>query len=118
MLSPAIPILMYHQVTPRPHPALRKYSLTPRMFRLQMVWLALNGYHTITLDALVRNRLGHGTLPKRPIVITFDDGYVDCVNYAIPAMKAVGYTGVFYLVSGLMGRVSQWLVAERGVSAP
>jgi peptidoglycan/xylan/chitin deacetylase (PgdA/CDA1 family) len=118
MLSPAMPILMYHQVTPRPMPAFRKYAVTPRMFAAQMHWLALNGYVSITLDRLLAHRSGRGALPKRPVIITFDDGFQDCLEHAVPILQTHGFTAIFYLVAGLMGKTSEWLIAERGVSFP
>ena len=117
-MKPCIPILMYHQVTPRPHPALRKYAVTPRAFAMQMNWLALTGYMPITLDSLLAHRIGQCPLPSRPIVITFDDGYQDCVEHAAPILHARGFTAMFYLVAGLVGKTSRWLLSERGVELP
>lgn len=109
---------MYHQVTPRPLPAFRKYAVTPRAFAAQMRWLALAGYAAIDLDVLLAHRRGRGGLPRRPVVITFDDGFQDCVEYAVPILQARGFTAIFYLVAGLMGATSRWLIAERGFELP
>jgi peptidoglycan/xylan/chitin deacetylase (PgdA/CDA1 family) len=117
-MKTCIPILMYHQVTPRPHPALRKYAVTPRAFGAQMNWLTLTGYVPITLDRLLAHRSGHCPLPSRPIVITFDDGFEDCVEHAVPILHARGFTAIFYLVAGLVGKTSGWLLPERGVELP
>ncbi len=111
----SVPILMYHLVTPQPLPAFRKYTVTPRAFAAQMHWLALAGYATITLDDLLVARSG-GSLPPRPVIITFDDGFQDCVDYAVPILQAHGFRAIFYLVAGFMGKVSEWLRVERGVA--
>jgi|SRR5215467_368786 len=117
-MKTSIPILMYHQVTSRPYPALRKYAVTPRAFGAQMNWLTLAGYVPITLDGLLDHRSGHCTLPARPIVITFDDGFQDCVEHAVPILRARGFPAVFYLVAGFVGKTSRWLLPERGVELP
>jgi peptidoglycan/xylan/chitin deacetylase (PgdA/CDA1 family) len=117
-MKTCIPILMYHQVTPRPHPALRKYAVTPRAFGAQMKWLTLAGYVPITFDRLLAHRSGDCPLPPRPIVITFDDGFQDCVEHAVPILHARGFTAMFYLVAGLVGKTSRWLLQERGVELP
>jgi peptidoglycan/xylan/chitin deacetylase (PgdA/CDA1 family) len=109
---------MYHQVSPRRVPGFRKYVVTPKAFAAQMTWLALAGYVPITLDALLDHRSGRGSLPVRPVIITFDDGFQDCVDYAVPILQARGFTAIFYLVAGLMGKTSRWLVRERGVEFP
>jgi peptidoglycan/xylan/chitin deacetylase (PgdA/CDA1 family) len=67
------------------------------------------------MDALARARTGNGALPKRPVVITFDDGYQGCVDYAVPVLRAHRFTAVFFLVAGLMGETSRWLLPELGV---
>ena len=118
VLKPAIPILMYHQISPGPSPAFRKYSVTVKAFAAQMQWLARAGYVPISLDALIACRSGRGTLPLRPVVITFDDGFRDCAEHAVPILKALSFTAAFYLVAGLVGKTSRWLLAEHGIEFP
>jgi len=114
----SVPILMYHEVTPRPVPAFRKYALTPAALAAQMRWLALAGYVPITLDDLLAGRNGQKKLPGRPVVITFDDGFQDCAQQAAPILQAHGFTATFFLVAGLMGQGSEWLRATRGIELP
>ena len=118
MLSPGIPILMYHQVGARPHPAFRKYTVAPSAFRTQMRWLAAAGYETVTPDQLLDARAGRGVLPRRPVMITFDDGFRECVDEALPVLRSHGFGAVFYLVAGLMGGTSRWLVPLIGAEFP
>lgn len=109
---------MYHQVSPNLPGLFRKYTVRPRAFASQMYWLARAHYKPISLDTLLAYRGGAGSLPAKPIIITFDDGFQDCFNYAVPVLKAQGFTAVFYLVAGLLGQTSRWLLAERGVEYP
>ena len=103
-----IPILTYHQVTPRPLPGLEKYCLTPQAFSRQMSWLALRTYTPVTLDQLLAYRKGQGILPERPVVITFDDGYQDLIQFALPSLEKHSFTAIFFLVAGLIGRTTEW----------
>ena len=118
MTPPDVPILMYHQVAPEGPDAFRKYFVTPKVFRSQMAWLRRTGYVPITLDALRDARAGRGSLPARPVIITFDDGFQACIDHAVPILEDEGFTAVFYLVAGLMGKMSSWLIAERGCAFP
>ena len=113
-----VPILMYHQVTPRPHPAFREYTVTVSGFQRQMAWLARGRYTTIGLDTLVAARERGAPLPRRAVVLTFDDGFSECVEHAAPILREHGFTATFFLVSGLVGGTSRWLVGEIGAEFP
>ena len=110
----SVPILSYHDVAPEPHPAFRRYPLTVREFARQMQWLARRRYTPIDMDTLAATRQG-GTLPARPVVITFDDGFRTCAEHAVPVLQQHGFTATFFLVTGLMGSTSRWM-ADRGVN--
>src|SRR6185295_16888660 len=108
----------YHQVTPHPHPAFRKYSLTPDEFARQVRWLRRRGYESVGLATLAAWQQGRDGLPRRPVVFTFDDGFRDVAVHAAPVLRAHGYGAIFFVVSGLVGKTSEWLVVERGCEAP
>ena len=114
----ALPVLMYHEVSLSPHPAFQRYTVTVRKFARQMRLLAALGYETIDLDTLVRARAGKGSLPRRPVIITFDDGYQGSVDHAVPVLRAHNFTACFFLVAGLMGESSRWMISELGVDLP
>lgn len=117
-VADSVPILMYHQVSDAPRAPFLKYTVTGRAFAAQMKWLAANGYSTIDLPTLLAHRRGGAPTPKRSVVITFDDGFRECASVAAPAMEAHGFSATFFLVAGLMGDSSRWLVAERGIEFP
>ena len=120
MTSPAqsVPILMYHEVSERRVSGFEKYSVTRRAFTSQMRWLASTGHVTIALDQLLGHYRTRTPIPERAIVITFDDGFRECAAHAGPIMASHGFSATFFLVAGLMGRSSEWLRLERGISLP
>jgi peptidoglycan/xylan/chitin deacetylase (PgdA/CDA1 family) len=118
MSAAPVPILMYHEVSPSPHTAFQRYTVTVREFTRQMRILTTLGYETIDLDTLVRARGGRGSLPRRPVIITFDDGYQGSVDHAVPVLRAHNFTASFFLVAGLVGETSRWMIPDLGVDLP
>lgn len=118
MAEPVVPILMYHDVSPEPEPAFRRYAVTVREFTRQMRWLADAGYEAIDLDALLAARRGQGELPAHPVVITFDDGLQSCADHATRVLRDHGFTAVFFLVTDQVGATSHWMRAEIDVELP
>ena len=115
MTRAAVPILMYHQLTPHPAPEFRRYTITPRRFAAQMACLSLMGYRAVGLDAVLGRR---HALPRRPVVITFDDGIEGCCEYAMPVLTTRRFTATFYVVAGLVGQRSRWTRSEVGIELP
>ena len=79
---------MYHYISEPPPGAdvyRRDLSVAPADFEAQLAWLRDQGYESITLTDLVYNLALGWPLPDEPIVITFDDGYVDNYTNAFPA---------------------------------
>ena len=97
-----VPILMYHHIDdPGPDAdALRRdLSVTPKNFKKQLAYLQQEGYQSITLDDLALYLSVGKSLPAKPIILTFDDGYSDAYNRAFPRLQRFGFTGTFFLVS-------------------
>jgi len=115
---PPVPILMYHEISTDGPDTFRKYVVTPSAFARQMQWLASHGYTSISLATLCANRTEQRALPHRPVVITFDDGYQDCVEHAGVVLQRHGFCGVMFAVAGLVGDSSRWLMHERGFERP
>ncbi len=113
-----VPILMYHQVTPSPRPEFRKYAVTTQAFEAQLAWLTERGYASISMQTFYEHRTAGRALPPKPVVLTFDDGYRDCLEHAAPVLAARGFTATFYLLGGAPGESSRWLLAEKGVEFP
>lgn len=93
-----VPILEYHVLgrpqTEVPYPDL----YAPRAgFRKQMDWLDQQGYEAVTLEAVEEAWYHGGTLPRKPVVISFDDGYRPQYTFALPTLRKHGWPGVLNL---------------------
>jgi peptidoglycan/xylan/chitin deacetylase (PgdA/CDA1 family) len=94
---------MYHYISTPPQGADRlrvDLSVTPENFDAQMRWLAENHYHTITLTDLYYYLAIGEPLLENPIVLTFDDGYVDHYENAYPILQKYGFVGTFFVLAG------------------
>ncbi|WP_445151723.1 polysaccharide deacetylase family protein [Baekduia sp. Peel2402] len=94
----AVPVLMYHVIAPAPAGA--KYAglwVSPDALRAQVDALAKAGYTAVTLDAVLDAWDGKPTLPPKPVVLTFDDGYLSQGKDAGAILAARGWPGVLYL---------------------
>ncbi len=93
-----VPILEYHVLgrpkTEVPYPEL----YVPRAsFRKQMDWLDRQGYEAVTLERVEDAWYRGSTLPSKPIVISFDDGYRPQYTFALPQLRQHGWPGVLNL---------------------
>jgi peptidoglycan/xylan/chitin deacetylase (PgdA/CDA1 family) len=90
-----VPILMYHLVSNPPASApYPELYVRPRDFVEQMRWLADRGFHAVTLARAYNYWTNGAALPKRPIVISFDDGYLSQYTRAFPVLSAHNWPGV------------------------
>jgi peptidoglycan/xylan/chitin deacetylase (PgdA/CDA1 family) len=113
-MTSSVPILMYHEISARPDPRYRKYTLTPQELDRQLDWLRAHQYRSVTMDDVLAAWRGAQSLPDKPVVITFDDGGRDCIEHAVPALAARGFTATFYIVAGVVGAPMSWLRQEIG----
>jgi len=102
MSARALPVLMYHHVTPNPG----LVTVSPDTFRQQMAWLARHGYRSVGCRDLERFLAGEA-LPDKSVLITFDDGYLDNYVHAHPVLQEFGLHGVIFLITGRIGSESQ-----------
>jgi peptidoglycan/xylan/chitin deacetylase (PgdA/CDA1 family) len=98
-----VPILMYHYVSPLPpnvDDIRRDLTVLPDVFERQLVYLADEGYETISLYQLYDALMNGAPLPPKPIVLTFDDGYIDHYAYVFPALRRHNMIGTFFIITG------------------
>jgi len=104
-----VPVLNYHKVDYQSI----ALSIAPKEFEEQMEFLYNNGYHTISPDQLVANLQQGEPLPDKPILITFDDGYLDNYINAYPIMKKYGFTATIFIVTSLVGRDERFMTWDQ-----
>lgn len=93
-----VPILMYHVVTdPPPDAPYPDLYVSARDFADQIDALARAGFTAITLSELWDGWFAGGPLPRRPVVLTFDDGYRSHLVNALPVLRRHGWPGVLFL---------------------
>jgi peptidoglycan/xylan/chitin deacetylase (PgdA/CDA1 family) len=102
------PILFYHSVCDTTEPSLRYMSVNPRAFAAQMRWLKARGYEAITLDQWFDWLDCAKPLPRKPVIITFDDGFRDNLQNALPILRRHDFTATIFLVSEGIGKTSFW----------
>lgn len=99
-----IPILMYHVVTAPKAGETYPELWTPReRFAATMDLLAQRGYRGVTIEQVRRTWDGGPGLPAKPIVVTFDDGYLSQYTHAKPVLRRLGWPGVLYLEGKNLG---------------
>ncbi len=88
-----LPIIMYHSILPDLQYA-GKYVLPPSVLEEDMQYLSARGYETVTIDDLLRY-VDYGTsLPEKPVMLTFDDGYLNNCVYLPPLMEKYGMKAI------------------------
>lgn len=99
----SIPVLMYHHILPQKD--MTQYGwdnnsavISLENFSEQMKYLYDNNYHTATLEELEKFVKGEILLPKKTVVITFDDGYLSNAINAYPIMKQYDQRGIIFIV--------------------
>jgi peptidoglycan/xylan/chitin deacetylase (PgdA/CDA1 family) len=91
---------MYHSVSDDPPRATRRLSVHPEAFDQQMATLARHGFSTRTFGQLGEALAAGTPLPERTVVLTFDDGYADFHQHALPALDSRGFTATVFVTTG------------------
>ena len=94
-LKHVTPILMYHHVELSDHDEADKVN--PEVFDRQMSAIKEFGYKTLSMEEYMALRLAGKKVPRKDIVITFDDGYEDNYTQAFPILKKYGHTATIFL---------------------
>lgn len=92
-----VPVIMYHSLLKDPARA-GDYVVSPDTFEADMTYLLDNGYTTVFARDLVDYVENGSDLPSKPVVVTFDDGYYNVMEYAYPFMRENNIKGVMNIV--------------------
>ena len=114
-----VPILMYHAVEDAPLSPVHKHLyVTAKEFAKQMKSLKSMGFTPIDFADLESTRMGYSSLPKKPIILTFDDGYANLEKNANPVLVEHNMKYTVFLVSGKIGGTNDWVESEGMTPTP
>ena len=103
-----IPVLVYHQIDEAPPKGrpFRSLYVTPAAFARQMLLLKWLGYTGLSMSGLLPYL--NGERRGKVVGITFDDGYLNNLNHALPVLMKHGFSSTCYAVSDLAGKTNLW----------
>ena len=108
--STGFPILCYHKIAaPPPHARIKGLYLDPSLFRQQIQELAAEGFSFVSPAEQDQ---------ARAIAITFDDGFRNNLEAALPVMQEAGCRAINFLVADRIGKTSDWEAREGGEADP
>jgi peptidoglycan/xylan/chitin deacetylase (PgdA/CDA1 family) len=102
-----VPILCYHHIRDwdeNEAEADKPYIVPPAVFAAQMDFLDEHGYHPISPDQLLGYLTGGAALPKRPVLITFDDGDSSQWTNAVPNLQKHHFTATFFIMTVVLDK--------------
>lgn len=97
--QPRLSVLIFHRVLTQ-HDPLRPNEPTAHEFEQRMRWVRDN-FNVLPLDEAAR-ALQAGTLPRRALAITFDDGYADNFLCAAPILQRLGLHATFFIATAFL----------------
>jgi biofilm PGA synthesis lipoprotein PgaB len=92
-------VISYHEIA-KPEDALTPaYAITPTMFVRHIDWLRNNGFNFVDVDDVLAAKRGERSLPSKPVLLTFDDGYRSVAEHAWPLLKMLKIPSVHAVVT-------------------
>jgi peptidoglycan/xylan/chitin deacetylase (PgdA/CDA1 family) len=102
-------ILAYHAIADlSDDPVLAEYAVPPALFAAHLDALIDGGWTFVGLDAVLDAMAGRGSLPRKALLLTFDDAYTDLLDAACPILTARKVPGVVFAVAGKLGGSNEW----------
>lgn len=95
-----LPVIMYHSVLKNPSQA-SEFIISPKQLEQDLIYLRQHGYQAISCQQLVDYVYHDGSLPAKPVLLTFDDGYLNNITYVFPLLKKYQMSAVFFVVGSL-----------------
>lgn len=104
-----VPVIMYHSIVEK---STQYTEVSIAEFNKHMLGVKLAGFNTVTVDDLI-NYVEKGVdLPKNPILITFDDGYLDNYENAYPILKKYNMKATIFVVGSSVGNQGKYKDTE------
>lgn len=104
-----VTVLGYHSIADRAgDPVLADYAVPADVLAAQLDALRERGWTFVDLDALLRLLAGEERVPKRSLLLTFDDCYEDLLSAALPLLVERGIPALAFAVAGNVGQTNAW----------
>jgi peptidoglycan/xylan/chitin deacetylase (PgdA/CDA1 family) len=100
------PVFMYHSISPSAEPDPHRLRVHPDRLDRHLRLLSRLGLRGVSLGELLR--AGEQAQASGLVGLTFDDGYTDFLDHAVPALERHGMTGTLYVVAGRLGGANDW----------
>ncbi|MFZ3231188.1 MAG: polysaccharide deacetylase family protein [Pseudobdellovibrio sp.] len=97
-----IPILMYHKIPDEKLNSQHKIFVTAKDFKKHLHFFKSNNFETLTFSDLKKFQsaeVDFTKFPKKPLILTFDDGYTDNLTNASPLLKQFGFKAQLFLLA-------------------
>lgn len=104
-----VKVLAYHAIADlRDDPIVAEYSVSPTRFAEQLDTLLRRGWEFVDLDAVLDALRGDRRMPRRAVLLTFDDAYADLLETACPILAERGIPAVVFAVAEQVGGTNSW----------
>ena len=104
-----LPVLMYHKVgDPPPGSRLRPLWVSTEEFEWQMRYLLRRGFAPMLFSELAACEDGRAALPRKPVLVTFDDGYANNYEEAFPVLARLRVKANIFIVVETVGSHNAW----------
>jgi glycosyltransferase involved in cell wall biosynthesis len=104
----SVRVLCYHAIADLAGArVMEPYGVPPAAFRKQVKLLG-RYFRFVSPHELLRLLSGEGGVPKRAIILTFDDCYEDLLESALPTLREHGVPALAFAVTALLGRTNEW----------
>lgn len=104
----SIPVLAYHRIAVSGPAGLAPYRVSPDAFAEQMAFLRDNGYAVLSLAQFREAQVKGLAMPHRSVLLTFDDGYRDFAENALPVLAKHSFPAALFVVEDRVGGTADW----------
>lgn len=102
-------VLAYHAIEQRDRDSrFARYEIQPEAFRRHVKTLLRCGGHFVSANEVAHFLRGTGGLPRRPMLITFDDCYTSVLEHALPILREYGVPAIAFAVTACTGGQNEW----------
>ncbi|MDO4845260.1 MAG: polysaccharide deacetylase family protein [Oscillospiraceae bacterium] len=117
-----VPVMVYHEFFPAEEIDdeidFKEDVITPEDFENDLIWLKNHGYTTITTAALAAYLEGGEALPKKPVILSIDDGKYSVYKWAWPLLKQYGMTGTLAVIGSMIDAATEAPQERANTKAP